>query len=195
MKARPARALAGPSRFVGLRALPRSGTLSRRDLPASHGRCGPRGPVRCRLRWKAVFSAVAGAALISCGGGDADQACGLADQKAFLRAWTDNLYLWYQEVPTVNAAQYTTATDYFDQLRTLAKTPSGKDKDQFHFWYTTEFWQSLSQSGVEAGYGVTWSVVSNVKPREWRVAYTEAGSPAEVAGLKRGARILQIDGV
>src|SRR3954468_20047816 len=96
---------------------------------------------------------------VACGGDDlqpyAELAgkCAVDDQKKFLRAWTDDLYLWYREVPVVDPAQYTDPVAYFAQLRTPAKTASGKDKDQFHFTYDTAVWKALSQSGIEAGYG------------------------------------------
>jgi len=37
-------------------------------------------------------------------------------------------------------------------------------------------------------------VLSNQLPRDWRVTFTQDGSPAEAGGLTRGARILTIDG-
>ncbi len=54
------------------------------------------------------------------------------DENMWLRSWTNDLYLWYSEVPDLNPASYTTA-DYFDVLMTSAVTPSGNPKDKFHF--------------------------------------------------------------
>lgn len=119
----------------------------------------------------------------------------LDDEKRFLRAWIDQLYLWYREVPDVNPADFPTAIDYFDALRTPAKTASGKDKDQFHFIYPTDTWEALSQGGVEGGYGVTWSLLSARPPRKIVAAYTEPNSGAETAGIRRGAEVLSVDGV
>src|SRR5262245_6194015 len=48
----------------------------------------------------------------------------LDDEKTWLRGWIDDLYLWYREVPDVDPAAFTTAVDYFDQLKTRATTPS-----------------------------------------------------------------------
>jgi hypothetical protein len=138
------------------------------------------------------YSNVAGKCAVPRAG--TDQQGTLDDEKKWLRAWTDDLYLWYREVPAVDASQYSTATDYFGQLKTPAVTPSGKLKDQFHFWYKTDEWVALSQSGIEAGYGVIWAALSQTPPREYLAAYTEPGSPAANA-LQRGARVLQIDGL
>lgn len=121
----------------------------------------------------------------------------LQSEQNWLSAWTDDLYLWYSEVPRVNPARYTSAIAYFDDLKTPNITGSGSRKDRFHFAYPTPVWYALSQSGVQAGYGATWSLLASTPPRAAVVAYTEAGSPANALSppLARGARILQVDGV
>jgi hypothetical protein len=95
----------------------------------------------------------------------------------FLRSWTNELYLWYREVPDLNPGLYSTAA-YFDALKTAATTPSGNPKDRFHFTYPTAEWVALSQSGVEAGYGAQWVILASRPPRQVVVAYTEPDSPA-----------------
>ena len=114
----------------------------------------------------------------------------------WLRSWTHDLYLWYREVPDQNPASYTTP-DYFNLLKTTATTPSGNPKDRFHFTYPTAQWEALSQSGVEAGYGAQWIILSSRPPRQVVVAYTEPNSPATTppANLARGAQVLSVDGV
>src|SRR4051794_41028225 len=59
-----------------------------------------------------------------------DTAGSALDEKLWLRSWIDDLYLWYHEVPSVDPNAYTDPVDYFDQLKTPARTPSGKAKDQ-----------------------------------------------------------------
>jgi hypothetical protein len=119
----------------------------------------------------------------------------LNDEKAWLRAWIDEFYLWYLEVPASDPAQYPTAVAYFAALKTPLLTLSGKPKDRFHFSYPTATWIALSQSGVEPGYGVQWALVSATPPRRLVVAYVEPVSPAATAGLSRGTVITSIDGV
>lgn len=113
----------------------------------------------------------------------------------WLRSWTHEFYLWYNEVTDTNPANYSSTEAYFDVLRTTATTSTGADKDRFHFTYPTDEWLALSQSGVSAGYGATWVVRSSVPPRELVVAYTEPNSPASSAGLTRGVKVLRVDGV
>ena len=120
----------------------------------------------------------------------------LRDELTFLRAWTHQNYLWYNEIPTdVRMAGFTSPIDYFDKLKTPAVTASGAPKDQFHFTYDTAEWDKLNNSGIELGYGVTWSSGGATAPRIWNVAIVEPGSPAAAAGLRRGDQLTVIDGV
>jgi carboxyl-terminal processing protease len=114
----------------------------------------------------------------------------------YLRSWTNELYLWYSEVPDLNPALYTTP-DYFNLLKTSATTPSGSAKDKFHFTYPTSQWEALSQSGVSAGYGADFLVIASTVPRLIIVAYTEPNTVATTppANLARGAEVLTVDGV
>ncbi len=118
------------------------------------------------------------------------------DENNFLRSYSDNTYLWYSEITDRDPSTFSNTLDYFAELRTFATTPSGADKDKFHFTYDSEEWFQLSQSGVSAGYGATFVLLSRTPPREIVVAYTEPNSPATApaANLMRGARIVTIDG-
>jgi C-terminal processing protease CtpA/Prc len=119
------------------------------------------------------------------------------DEKNWLRSWTNDLYLWFSEVPDQDPAGFASDATYFDALKTSATTASGNPKDRFHFTYPTAAWEAQSQSGVAAGYGATFVVLAGTPPRSVVVAYTEPGSPAAIApaSLARGAQILTVDGV
>jgi carboxyl-terminal processing protease len=119
------------------------------------------------------------------------------DEKNWLRSWTNDLYLWFSEVPDQDPAGFASDAAYFKVLKTSATTASGKAKDRFHFTYPTATWESLSQSGVEAGYGARFVIIAGTPPRNVVVGYSEPGSPATVApaSLARGAKILTVDGV
>ncbi|ABS27176.1 S41 family peptidase [Anaeromyxobacter sp. Fw109-5] len=119
----------------------------------------------------------------------------LADEKAWVRSWIHELYLWYREVPNANPAGYSTPARYFDVLKTPASTASGRPKDRFHFTYPTDAWVALSQSGVEVGYGVQWVILSQDPPRQAVAAYVEPDSPGEIAGIARGTALVAVDGV
>lgn len=117
------------------------------------------------------------------------------DEKNFLRSWSNDTYLWYDEIVDRDPGGSETVLQYFDLLVTNETTATGSPKDNFHFTYDTDEWINLSQSGVSSGYGANWIIISAQKPREVAVAFVEPGSPAYLAGLKRGDRIIEIDGV
>jgi carboxyl-terminal processing protease len=121
----------------------------------------------------------------------------LLDELNWLRSWTNDLYLWYSEVPDQNPATFTTDASYFDILKTPATTASGHPKDKFHFTYATATWEALSQTGVQAGYGVDFIVLAATPPRSVLVGYTEPLAPSKdtAANLARGAQVLTVDGV
>lgn len=120
----------------------------------------------------------------------------VVDENNFLRSYSDETYLWYDEIVDRDPALFDSPLAYFDVLRTTETTNSGAPKDRFHFTIPTEEWQQLSQSGITAGYGAQWAVLSPAPPREILVAYTEPGSPATdpTVDLTRGAEILAVDG-
>ncbi|NIL95029.1 MAG: peptidase [Woeseiaceae bacterium] len=119
------------------------------------------------------------------------------DQNNFLRSYSNDTYLWYDEIVDRDPGLYNDPLVYFDLLKTNALSPSGQPKDKFHFTYDTDEWEQLTQSGTQAGYGIQWALLSNTPPRDLRIAYTEPDSPATnlPQPLARGARILEIDGV
>ena len=118
------------------------------------------------------------------------------DENNFLRSYSHDTYLWYDEIVDQDPSLFDSPVAYFDELRTNATTPSGRPRDQFHFSVDTAEYLALSQSGTAAGYGVQWALLSTTPPREILVAYTEPGSPATdpQVGLARGARVLEVDG-
>lgn len=119
----------------------------------------------------------------------------MLDENNFLRSYSNNTYLWYNEITDQNPASFTSPLAYFDVLRTSATTLSGAPKDKFHFTYNSLEWYQLSQGGVSAGYGLEWAVISATPPRRIVVAYTEPNTPATVQNITRGATVLAIDGV
>ena len=121
----------------------------------------------------------------------------LLDELKFLRAWTNQYYLWYDEVPnTYKMADFTSALDYFEVLKTPALTATGQPKDRYHFTYETAEWDAMQTRGIDLGYGITWSRSTNEgAPRTWLITAVEPGSPAAVAGLLRGDMLLKVDGV
>ncbi len=127
--------------------------------------------------------------------GTADIQGTIVDENNFLRSYSDETYLWYDEIVDRDPSGFDDPLAYFDVLKTTATTQSGAPKDRFHFTMSTEEWEQLSQSGAAAGYGAQWVVISPRPPRKVLVAYTEPDSPATApnADLLRGAEVLAVD--
>lgn len=123
-----------------------------------------------------------------------DKAGNAADEKMWLRSWSNRTYLWYKELPDVDPANFTVA-DYFALLKTSATTDSGAAKDNFHFQQNTASYKKETQAGISSGYGINWYVSSSRPPRQFTVAFNEPDSPAASADLPRGAQLLAIDGL
>ena len=117
----------------------------------------------------------------------------LTAEKAWVRSYIDETYLWYNEVPDISPAGYPTPENWFDVLKTAGRTASGRAKDRFHFWYDTPTWEALQQ-GSDSGYGFELAALSTTPPRKYYIAYSEPNSPAGMANIARGAQILTVDG-
>ena len=128
-----------------------------------------------------------------------DRAGSFEDENNWLRANSNDLYLWYDEIDDVDPENYADdaegVADYFRLMKTFATTASGAAKDRFHFSYDSLVWKQLSQAGVSAGYGAKWVVKSATRPRQIQVGFIEPNSPARFANLARGAEIITADGV
>jgi C-terminal processing protease CtpA/Prc len=116
------------------------------------------------------------------------------EENNWLRSWSNDSYLWYDEILDQDPALFADPVAYFDELRTTALTSTGNPKDRFHFSLDTEQWVAQSQSGISAGYGMELLILSAVPPREVVVAFTQPDSPATAAAISRGVRIISVDG-
>ncbi|MEM9168103.1 MAG: S41 family peptidase [Pseudomonadota bacterium] len=118
----------------------------------------------------------------------------------WLRSWTNETYLFNDEVDDRDPNDFDDRLDYFDILRTFRQTASGRDVDEFHFTQPTDEFLAERNSAPSATYGARIVAFSTTPPRDFRILFTEPDSPASevVAGvpqLARGTRILEVDGV
>lgn len=129
-----------------------------------------------------------------------DEQGSLLEELFWLRSWTDETYLWNDEVPDLDPGNYSSRITYFSLLKTNETTPSGTPKDDFHFSEPTEDYLAARNSAPQPGYGANFAIFQGTPPRDVRVVYTEPGSPAAelVSGgpkLIRGSQVLAVDGV
>jgi C-terminal processing protease CtpA/Prc len=114
-------------------------------------------------------------------------------EKHFLRSWSFETYLWIEDLSDINPGNNDTPQRYFERFKSIKTTVSGSLKDNFHFYEPTEQ-QEAWNAGITYGYGLNLKV-NWYLPRAINVSYTDAGSPAANKGIKRGAKIIAIDGV
>jgi len=137
----------------------------------------------------------------------------------WIRSFVNETYLWYDEVPTIDLAQYAigatvpfyepsnnqasqyllrTGVDvtdaFFNSQRTPLTTRSGKPKDRFHFTYPTSEWEAI-QVGQSIGYGFEAALLAPTPPRKVVVAFTAPGSVAAANQIVRGTEFVSVDGV
>ncbi len=116
-------------------------------------------------------------------------------EKMYLRSFSHETYLWYNELPDDDPDNSSSVAHYFDSLKSPELTPSGKAKDQFHFTQSYEEYMSVSQLGESFGFGFNWKVLSIFPSLNYSIKYAEVGSPADNAGIERGDRLMVINGV
>lgn len=145
-----------------------------------------------------------------------DQNGTMLDELYYLRSLTHETYLWrsdltdmdpakYNKVKSTFSAHYTEMVKYFNELKTKEITASGKPKDNYHYTQLTSERLSYTSNKPLPSYGINWVVVSGYEtvdgrrrwklPRDLRVRYVEPGSPAAEKKVKRGDKVLKVNGV
>ena len=125
---------------------------------------------------------------------DGEKPGAVDDEKAWVRAFVDERYLWYRDIPIVDASTFATAASYFDVLKTSAKNSIGGDLDRFH-WSETKAEYEQYTNGISVDYGIDWSRFSNAAPRNYVVYNVEPQSTAGIAGVRRGDKLMKVDGI
>jgi hypothetical protein len=81
--------------------------------------------------------------------------CTVETQKRFVRSYLDEVYLWYDEIPEVDATRFGNVADYFNAL--LVRTPdaNGVPKDRFSAVLTTSGANAALSQSFTQGAAVT----------------------------------------
>ena len=127
--------------------------------------------------------------------GNFHQQCQALNEKHWLRSWSNETYLWYDEIIDRDPALTPTVSEYFALLKTEQITDSGAKKDNFHSSLPTAEWEAQSQSGVSFGYGFKIKLIIATAPRQGVISYTEPNTTASNQNLARRFEILEVDGV
>jgi hypothetical protein len=116
------------------------------------------------------------------------------DENNWLRSWSHETYLWYNELPEINPILIEDPSEYFKLLKTSAKTSNGLPRDRFHYAQNTQEYNQYTQTGISAGYGFNFILLQSTPPRKAIIIYSEPNSPASNNNIKRGTEIISIDG-
>lgn len=130
--------------------------------------------------------------LQACGGGDpvpvagapqSDDRCAPEAQRASLTAWMDEKYLWNTERPPADLG----ALDMRDFFESMLFKPL----DRYSFTQTTASFEQTFSLGTRTGYGYS---MAPDGAGGLRIRFVEPQSPVARLGMKRGDRIVSIDG-
>ena len=110
--------------------------------------------------------------------------CTATGQASFVRDTLRELYLWYRELPDANPARYATPEAYLEAVRYRPLDQS--------FSYITS--RAANDAFFSESQFIGLGLSTTVSGGEMRVLQVFAGSPAEEAGLERGARLEVIGG-
>ena len=110
--------------------------------------------------------------------------CSATGQSIFVRDTLQELYFWYRELPDADPARYDTPEQFLEAVRyrPLDRT----------FSYLTS--RAANDAFYDDSQFIGLGLSTTVSGGELRVLQVFAGSPAEAAGLERGARIDAVDG-
>jgi hypothetical protein len=138
--------------------------------------------------WLAALALAAG--LAGCGGGgggygDSSTACDLASQQTELRTYMRSWYYFNATMPDPAASGFSTFDDYFVAL--LAP------EDKWSNTLSSASFDAFFLQGRSLGYGL-FVAGQDSDPLPLRIRYVSPGSPADLAGLRRGMVIDTING-
>ncbi|ANE49793.1 S41 family peptidase [Flavisolibacter tropicus] len=106
--------------------------------------------------------------------------------------YSKDLYLWYKQIPsTFNARSYSDLNKEMEGIRQYSIEPGyASAVDRWSFAIDQSQWNNVS-SGVGGDFGIN---VFFKQEGDLRVSYVEEKSPAGKAGIRRGWRILKLNG-
>lgn len=149
-----------------------------------------------------------------------DQRGTMLDEMYYLRSLTNETYLFIEDITDKDPAKYNVVQsdfskhavkmeEYFDTLKSTKTTASGNPRDKYHYTLLSTDYYNRVQNKPEPSFGISWVLFSGYEirnnqqymqiPRDLRVRFVEAGSPAAelVAGVpkvKRGDKVLKVNG-
>jgi carboxyl-terminal processing protease len=118
-----------------------------------------------------------------------------ADVRESAYFYTKEWYLWTENLPSekdFNAISYPDAKAVMEKVRTFSpNTPSGKKSDRWSYIVNKKEWDNRS-SGINADFGCGFRFYAS---NDLRIRYVYSESSAGKQGVKRGWKVLSVNGV
>ncbi len=143
-------------------------------------------------RWVALLSVgyAFGMGLTGCGGGGAASGDSAGTSSAVeakqLAEYMQQWYFWASTMPVLDAANFSTPAQALAALRVT--------QDRYSFIEPAASFNAFFGAGQTVGFGIGYTVVTTNGASELVVRYTQPASNAAAGGMRRGDRILAIDG-
>jgi carboxyl-terminal processing protease len=118
----------------------------------------------------------------------------LETEKAWINAHIDERYLWTENAPRVAFDQAASANALYAKRFSPFKSLGGAKQDRFSASQLTSDFEN-TQAGNIGGFGYSFAAISSSAPRNFVIRYVEPGSPAAFAGITRGMKFIEADGV
>lgn len=144
---------------------------------------------------------LAAAALTACGGGGDDgpvngpQSCSDPARKAALRDYFNDWYLWYGLSPRPDPGGSSSVGQYFESLLYTGGN-AAFPADRWSYYESTASFNRFYGEGRSLGYGIAVAglEVQGRPDLPLYVRYVEPRSPAGLAGVVRGDRVVSVNG-
>lgn len=154
----------------------------------------------CALVWGLSLSACGGGG----GGGGAradvqtnaqrqEGACSLTSQKVDLRAYMRDQYYFNNKMPDPDPAGFGSIDSYFYALL-YEEADRSIASDHWSFVLDTDLYDRYFVEGQDLGYGLHVASAEQDPGDALRIHSVDAGSPAALAGLKRGQIVTEVNG-
>ena len=118
----------------------------------------------------------------------------VADVRDSVYAVTQEVYLWNSNLPSLssfNPTSYKDANSVMKQVRTFSPLVNGGNADRWSFALTKAAWDAYS-AGSDSDIGLDYKFLTS---SDLRVKFVYPSSPAGLAGVKRGWKVLTANGV
>lgn len=152
-------------------------------------------PLAIAIACTLLFGACGGGGSSSSGPDAGPASCTVDEHKAWLSGYLNEWYFWYRSSPRPDAAAYPDIDRYFAALLYTGTDPAFP-ADRWSYVQTNEAFNRFFGDGQTLGWGVSVAGLEVVgdASQPLYVRHVEPASAAAAAGVKRGDRVMSLNG-